>query len=74
MPTLPVAPIAGHGAPPANPAEDEGGHQLDAFGRGLRVGREIPAFILACTGAGFGALAHDAGVSEGQALFMSVAL
>lgn len=46
----------------------------EAFRLGFAITRQIPAFILACTGAGFGALAHDADVSAGLAAFMSVVL
>lgn len=46
----------------------------DAFWNGFAITRQVPALILACTGAGFGALAHDAEVSAGLAAFMSVVL
>lgn len=35
---------------------------------------EIPSFILAATGAGFGALAKDAGIDFGQAVFLSLVI
>ena len=45
-----------------------------AFFQGLLVAREVPALILAATGGGFGALAHDAGVAFGHTAFMSLVL
>jgi predicted branched-subunit amino acid permease len=45
-----------------------------AFIRGLRLFFEIPALILGATGAGFGALAHDAGIEFGVTALMSVVL
>jgi predicted branched-subunit amino acid permease len=45
-----------------------------AFVRGLAIAGQIPAFILAATGAGFGALAHDAGIAFGPTAFVSVVL
>ena len=59
---------------PAVPPWVAGAGPWDAFREGLKVAREIPAFILAATGAGFGALAHDAGIGFGHAAFMSVIL
>jgi predicted branched-subunit amino acid permease len=41
---------------------------------GLAIATQIPAFILAATGAGFGALAHDAGIGFGPTAFVSVVL
>ena len=45
-----------------------------AYVRGLHVAVEIPAVILAATGAGFGALAHDAGMAIGPTAFISLVL
>ena len=45
-----------------------------AFTRGLAVSIETPALILAATGAGFGALAHDAGFGFGPTTFISFIL
>ena len=45
-----------------------------AYIRGLALAFEIPALILAATGAGFGALAHDAGIPFGLTAFMSLVL
>lgn len=45
-----------------------------AFVQGLRIIFEVPALILAATGAGFGALAHDSGMEFGHAAFMSIVL
>lgn len=42
--------------------------------RGWVIFTEVPALILGATGAGFGALAHDAGMSFGHASFLSLAL
>lgn len=44
----------------------------DAYTQGLGIFIEIPALILGATGAGFGALAHDAGLSFGHTAFMSI--
>ena len=46
----------------------------DAFLRGLQIAFEVPSLILAATGAGFGALAHDAGVEFSHAALMSIVL
>jgi predicted branched-subunit amino acid permease len=46
----------------------------EAFRRGLLIAGQVPAMILAATGAGFGALAHDAGLSLGHSAFMSLVL
>ena len=51
-----------------------GANSVIAYRRGLTIALQIPALILACTGAGFGALAHDAGISAGLTAFMSVVL
>jgi predicted branched-subunit amino acid permease len=48
--------------------------EWDAFGRGLRIAIEVPSLILCATGAGFGALAHDAGITFGLTAFMSLVL
>lgn len=45
-----------------------------AFMRGLAIAFEVPALILAATGAGFGALAHDAKLGFGPTAFMSLIL
>lgn len=45
-----------------------------AFLSGTSIIVEVPALILAATGAGFGALAKDAGFSLGQATFMSAVI
>lgn len=42
-----------------------------AFLHGFAIIREVPAIILGATGAGFGALAHDAGLAFGPVVFMS---
>jgi predicted branched-subunit amino acid permease len=56
------------------PAPDwvHGAGEWTAFIRGLRLFIEIPALILAATGAGFGALAHDAGLEFEATALMSV--
>jgi predicted branched-subunit amino acid permease len=46
----------------------------EAFLRGLQIIYEVPSLILAATGAGFGALAHDAGLQFGHTAFMSLVL
>lgn len=43
-----------------------------AFSAGFRIIMAVPAIILAATGAGFGALAKDAGIGIGHTAFMSV--
>lgn len=58
----------------AGPAWTPGACPRTAFIEGLKIAREVPALILAATGAGFGALAHDAGLQFGHAAFMSLAL
>lgn len=45
-----------------------------AFVRGLAIAGQTPAMILAATGGGYGALAHDAGISFGLTSFMSLVL
>ena len=45
-----------------------------AYKRGLGIAFQIPAVILAATGAGFGALAHDAGLAFGHTAFVSLIL
>jgi predicted branched-subunit amino acid permease len=52
----------------------EGADSWRACREGWRIGLETPSLILAATGAGFGALAHDAGIAFGHAAFMSVVL
>jgi predicted branched-subunit amino acid permease len=47
---------------------------LTAFKRGLAIAGQVPALILAATGAGFGALAHDAGLGFGPTTFVSIVL
>ncbi len=47
---------------------------MQAFRQGLGIATQVPAFILGATGAGFGALAHDSGISLGHATFMSLVL
>ncbi len=42
--------------------------------QGLTIAFQIPALILGATGAGFGALAHDAGMKFGPTAFLSVVL
>ena len=71
-----TAEYARPGAPaePASSAAWDGVSPATAYRRGLTVAFEIPAMILAATGAGFGALAHDAGISAGHSAFMSVVL
>ena len=61
-PPQPELPASGPSTPP------------EAYRRGFAITQQIPAFILGCTGAGFGALAHDAEVPAGLAAFMSVVL
>ena len=56
------------------PEWTSGATERTAFQRGLLIGLEIPSVILAATGAGFGALAHDAGLPFGPTTLMSVAL
>ena len=56
------------------PAWAIGASPQTAFVTGLGVAVEIPAVILAATGAGFGALAHDAGVGFGHTAFMALVL
>jgi predicted branched-subunit amino acid permease len=64
---------AGH---PHENSDFEGAHETpwSSFVRGLVIARQIPALILAATGAGFGALAHDAGIAFGPTAFVSVIL
>lgn len=52
----------------------DAGSPWSAFVAGIAIMRQVPAFILGCTGAGYGALAHDAGVSAGLSVYMSVVL
>lgn len=59
---------------PDSPAWTSGAGERDAFARGLAIAADIPALILAATGAGFGALAHDAGIQFGHTAFMSLVL
>lgn len=59
---------------PDAPAWTSGAGEMTAYAQGCSVAVEIPALILAATGAGFGALAHDAGIQFGHTAFMSVIL
>lgn len=58
----------------AQPAWTHGASAGAAFARGWMILFEIPSLILGATGAGFGALAHDAGMSFGHASFLSLVL
>jgi predicted branched-subunit amino acid permease len=59
---------------PNSPAWTNGADEVIAYWHGCALAGEIPALILAATGAGFGALAHDAGIQFGHTAFMSVIL
>jgi predicted branched-subunit amino acid permease len=61
-------------ARPGDAAWIHGASGFDAFAQGLKIAVAVPSLILAATGAGFGALAHDAGLSFGHTAFMSVIL
>ncbi len=56
------------------PAWTSGADERVAYAHGFKISVEIPALILAATGAGFGALAHDADIQFGHTAFMSVIL
>jgi predicted branched-subunit amino acid permease len=59
---------------PGAPAWAAGASKREAFVQGLAVAFQVPALILGATGAGFGALAHDAGMGFGHTSFMSIVL
>lgn len=58
----------------AMPEWVHGAGEWTAFVRGLRLFFEVPALILGATGAGFGALAHDAGLEFTATALMSIVL
>ncbi len=70
----PATPGPDAAAQPNAPAWTSGAEERVAYVHGFKISGEIPALILAATGAGFGALAHDAGIQFGHTAFMSVIL
>ena len=58
----------------AGPPWVRGANARTAYAHGWRIFIEVPALILGATGAGFGALAHDSGLSFGHTWFMALAL
>jgi predicted branched-subunit amino acid permease len=69
-----VTPPASPGLPANAPTWTETANERVAYAQGFKIAGEIPALILSATGAGFGALAHDAGIQFGHTAFMSVIL
>ena len=73
-PPAPPGPGAEPDVRPDAPPWTEGANERVAYAHGFKISAEIPALILSATGAGFGALAHDAGIQFGHTAFMSVVL